>query len=520
MLTHDKMFYAENGSRDYDDEDDDEDGTNGSSSTVMTSLIPAARGTESSSAASGGQASAPVACDELHFGEKWFHGKLGSKTGESGRVVAQQLLNRYGPNLGDGTFLVRESETFVGDYTLSFWRQGKVNHCRIRTKQERGGQTKYYLIDTVLFDSLYGLITHYQTHPLRSQEFHVCLKESVPQPNSHENQEWYHKSFNKLQAEDMLKRIKYDGAFLMRPSEAEESCFSISFRSDNQIKHCRIKQEGRLFIIGNSQFESLVDLINWYEKHPLYKKTKLSYPVNENTVRRLGSEPDAQNNPDQNYLTSSNYIDSTSFSNHQMGRGGAPFTTGTSCCVKALYDYTANRDDELSFPKHAIITNVIKKDENWWQGDYGAKIRYWFPANFVQELTSCRSELTSSSVMTCDSESSGDSSSALMPLGTLQKGTVDIVNCTVVPSNHPVRPHVFKIISQNTGSSIEISATSEDDMHDWISKIRETSASASETFKKGQKIERDLKIAKEFSQLIIYCRAVPFSPESEYDMSL
>jgi phosphatidylinositol phospholipase C gamma-1 len=53
--------------------------------------------------------------DELHFSEKWFHGKLAG-----GRAEAESLLRTYS-SLGDGTFLVRESETFVGDYSLSFW---------------------------------------------------------------------------------------------------------------------------------------------------------------------------------------------------------------------------------------------------------------------------------------------------------------------------------------------------------------------------------------------------------------
>ena len=67
-------------------------------------------------------------------------------------------------------------------------RQGKVNHCRIKSKQERG-QTKYYLIDNLSFDSLYSLIIHYRQFPLRSQEFFQILKESVPQPQSHEDKE-------------------------------------------------------------------------------------------------------------------------------------------------------------------------------------------------------------------------------------------------------------------------------------------------------------------------------------------
>ena len=53
--------------------------------------------------------------DELHFSERWFHGKLPGR-----RAEAETLLRKYS-YLGDGTFLVRESETFVGDYTLSFW---------------------------------------------------------------------------------------------------------------------------------------------------------------------------------------------------------------------------------------------------------------------------------------------------------------------------------------------------------------------------------------------------------------
>lgn len=123
-------------------------------------------------AESDGEAEAEGACvpqDELHFGECWFHGKLAGN-----RQEAEELLRSHA-HLGDGTFLVRESVTFVGDYCLSFWRQGKVNHCRIKLKQDRG-ITKYYLIDTVCFDSLYSLITHYRQHPLRSQvKYTKCL---------------------------------------------------------------------------------------------------------------------------------------------------------------------------------------------------------------------------------------------------------------------------------------------------------------------------------------------------------
>lgn len=64
----------------------------------------------------------PQECNnnEQHCAERWFHGKLGG--GRDGRQVAEKLLQEYCEGgAKDGTFLVRESETFVGDYTLSFW---------------------------------------------------------------------------------------------------------------------------------------------------------------------------------------------------------------------------------------------------------------------------------------------------------------------------------------------------------------------------------------------------------------
>lgn len=58
------------------------------------------------------------------------------------------------------------------------------------------------------------------------------------------------------------------------------------FRAEKKIKHCRIKVEGRLYTIGTVQFESLVELVSYYERHPLYRKVKLWYPVSEEVAHR------------------------------------------------------------------------------------------------------------------------------------------------------------------------------------------------------------------------------------------
>ena len=43
-------------------------------------------------------------------------------------------------------------------------------------------------------------------------------------------------------------------------------------------------------MLGSSaEFESLVDLVSHYEKHPLYRKMRLRYPINEDTLDRMGT---------------------------------------------------------------------------------------------------------------------------------------------------------------------------------------------------------------------------------------
>ncbi|CAG2238559.1 PLCG1 [Mytilus edulis] len=396
---------------------------------------------------------------ELHYSEKWFHGKL-----EGGRRKADELLNNHS-YLGDGTFLVRESETFIGDYSLSFWRRGETQHCRIKTKQELG-QLKYYLIETALFDSLYDLITNYRHNPVRGQDFSMRLSEPVPQINSHEGKEWYHDNMERVDAEDMLRRIQNDGAFLLR--RGAQNNYAISFRADNKVKHCRIEVDGRLFVIGEAQFESLVDLVQYYEKNPLYNRIKLKYPVNQTVVERRGSVliPD----DDENSI----YGDGIYHSPNQLV---------SKLKVKAIADYQANRADELSFNKGSIITNVNKADGGW---------QNWFPEHLVEELDL------------------HEESEDISPLGALQKGFIDIQGCRVETSGRADKPFTFMIYTRTSPQPLEVAADNESDMRDWMSNIANCTQQTQQTKQKDKQLERKKCLARDLSDLIVYAVAVPF----------
>ncbi|CAG7730788.1 unnamed protein product [Allacma fusca] len=371
-----------------------------------------------------------VKTEELHYSEKWFHGRL-----KGGRSTAVVLISNY--KQVDGTFLVRESETFVGDYTLSAWRKGRVIHCHIHSKYE-WGQVKYYLVDSMLFDSLYSLIMYYREHPIRGLEFHVKLGDPVPQPSSHEGKPWFH-TIDRIGSEDLLKRVRLDGTYLVRPSSTtDDRRFVISFRAKNKIKHCVIKEDGRLFIVGQNKFETIVDLVTYYQKHAFYSGVCLKYPLTEDLLR--AEMVYFENTMDQQVYT--DYLDTNVFKQE------------AELSARALYDYKARREDELTFEKDDVIINIVKEHDGWWRG--------------CVDLTGAVVELR-------------------------------CVSGTEFP---------WRVFIEHEGSVSTFGVERKDEGILWVEAIRSVGEIVSERETENKRMERVNRIAKELSSLIIYCCSV------------
>ncbi|NXN81561.1 PLCG1 phosphodiesterase, partial [Bombycilla garrulus] len=422
--------------------------------------------------------------NELHFTEKWFHGKLGG--GRDGRQIAEKLLHEYCTETGgkDGTFLVRESETFVGDYTLSFWRSSRVQHCRIHSRQEAGA-TKFYLTDNLVFDSLYSLICHYREVPLRCNEFEMRLTDPVPQPNAHESKEWYHASLTRLQAEHMLMRVPRDGAFLVR-KRSEPNSYAISFRPSSTVT----------LWWGTGLERPHPEAGTWQKFSPTARESL-------GTGEPLKSRRNHWGSQKRNGICSG--------CGDPAGPRAppallSPLTNPTACTVKALYDYKAQREDELSFCKQAIIHNVDKQDGGWWRGDYGGKKQLWFPANYVEEIVGTQAQ------------EQDEASSENSPLGNFLKGFIDVPSCHVVISKdgRSSKPFVFTIHSQqmsHAAQSLDVAADTQEELSEWVAKIREATQNADARMQEGKIMERRKKIALELSELVVYCRPVPFDED-------
>ncbi|KAJ8922161.1 hypothetical protein NQ315_004096 [Exocentrus adspersus] len=176
-----------------------------------------------------------------------------------------------------------------------------------------------------------------------------------------------------------------------------------------------------------------------------------------------------------------------------------PSAINSKITVKALYDYRAERPDELSFCKHAIITNVTKPDDDWWKGDYGGLKQHYFPKLYVQEI-----ERTEPQDM---DENSGES---------MFQGSLDLKGAIVDIAHNPGCPGmewVIRIVTSTACTAFECAVESKDLALEWNSSIQQVIQKTSRLENEHRELERTKKIAKEMSNLIIYCRSVNFNLE-------
>lgn len=88
-----------------------------------------------------------------------------------------------------------------------------------------------------------------------------------------------------------------------------------------------------------------------------------------------------ETNDNTNNIDNTNYNEQTTFEQNASNETSEELTSDLS--ARAIYDYQAEEEDELSFDPGELITNVIQFDEGWWRGECRGKLGV-FPANYVQ----------------------------------------------------------------------------------------------------------------------------------------
>ncbi|XP_011495001.1 PREDICTED: cytoplasmic protein NCK1 isoform X2 [Ceratosolen solmsi marchali] len=81
---------------------------------------------------------------------------------------------------------------------------------------------------------------------------------------------WYYGSITRSQCDTLLNQHGHDGDFLIRDSETNMGDYSVSLKAPGRNKHFRVHVEGALYCIGQRKFHTLDQLVDHYQRAPIY----------------------------------------------------------------------------------------------------------------------------------------------------------------------------------------------------------------------------------------------------------
>lgn len=84
------------------------------------------------------------------------------------------------------------------------------------------------------------------------------------------DQPWFNDRMDRDKAQELLEDLPH-GTFLVRVSPKHHNSYVISLKYDNKVMHMRVyvAKDNQLYLSQNRYFNSLVELVSWYEKNSL-----------------------------------------------------------------------------------------------------------------------------------------------------------------------------------------------------------------------------------------------------------
>ncbi|KAH1001612.1 cytoplasmic protein NCK1 isoform X1 [Dendroctonus ponderosae] len=81
---------------------------------------------------------------------------------------------------------------------------------------------------------------------------------------------WYYGPITRNACDSLLNQFGHDGDFLIRDSETNVGDYSVSLKAPGRNKHFRVHVEGALYCIGQRKFHTLDQLVDHYQRAPIY----------------------------------------------------------------------------------------------------------------------------------------------------------------------------------------------------------------------------------------------------------
>uniref|UniRef100_A0A3B3QZV4 Vav guanine nucleotide exchange factor 2 n=1 Tax=Paramormyrops kingsleyae TaxID=1676925 RepID=A0A3B3QZV4_9TELE len=188
-----------------------------------------------------------------------------------------------------------------------------------------------------------------------------CLdpKPFQPLPNRQSSREtdynvypWFAGNMERQQADNLLKSHS-SGTYLIRERTAEAERFAISIKFNDEVKHIKvIEKDNWIHITEAKKFESLLELVEYYQTHSLKESFKLldttlryPYKSRERSVSRASARSPV-------------------------------FTPRVVSTAVARYNFAARDMRELSLREGDVVKiySKIGGDQGWWKGEVNGRV--------------------------------------------------------------------------------------------------------------------------------------------------
>uniref|UniRef100_A0A3B3U4V6 Osteoclast-stimulating factor 1 n=1 Tax=Poecilia latipinna TaxID=48699 RepID=A0A3B3U4V6_9TELE len=214
--------------------------------------------------------------------------------------------------------------------------------------------------------------------------------------------DWFKEDASRSQAEELL-RHKTVGDFVIRGCQSSPGDFSISVKHENDVQHFKVMRDNKgQYFLWSEKFTSLNKLVEFYKTTSISKTRQICL---QDGCQEGRSPPE---NKARIYPNCSALICFFVFlfqakrpgfeeRAHTIGHTGRSSPISSACpprrtsetmplpSVRALYNFTAEEDDELGFCAGDIIEVLDRSDQAWWRGRLRGQSGL-FPANHTAPI--------------------------------------------------------------------------------------------------------------------------------------
>ncbi|KAG1934232.1 GRB2-related adapter protein 2b [Pimephales promelas] len=192
---------------------------------------------------------------------------------------------------------------------------------------------------------------------------------------------WYQENTSRQSAQDQLMPRPI-GSFLIRGSQSSPGEFSISVRHENDVQHFKVMRDkqGRYYLWTDT-FSSLNTLVEFYTHTSISKQSRVFLLTEQRSPsdfpHRKSAEAPPISQERQNYRTPAPLF--------PRPPEPSPPAQASALQVRAVYDFTAEDADELSFRAGDLIEVLDQSDRSWWKGLLHGRIGL-FPVNYTNPV--------------------------------------------------------------------------------------------------------------------------------------